>query len=130
MSTNLEQRVFRLEGLVRAQQQLIAGLQTQVSQALQNAFAPTTTQGGGGGGGGAFFFFPTSAITGATGTWPTLSPNIVSYDVYQVTNTTIAVATAGATITNWFPATFVANKVCYCQPDNAGAYVVVDQSCT
>lgn len=73
---------------------------------------------------------PSAAVTGATGTWPSLTPISFTADVYQIANGKLTKVVSGATVWNGLPASLAASKVCYCLADGSGAYVVISQSCT
>jgi hypothetical protein len=78
----------------------------------------------------AFVCQPSAAVTGATGTWPTITPVSFTADVYQVAGTTMTKITPNATIYNWYAASLVASKTVTVEPDGTGAYVAIAQSCT
>ena len=68
---------------------------------------------------------------GATGTWPAITPESFSADVYQESadGTTLTLFEAGATVRNWYAAGLDAGKTVTLIPGAAGAYVVIAQSC-
>jgi hypothetical protein len=126
--TRIQALETRVEYIIRWIQDLIPQINS-ANQTARNAFSqyPDTS---GGGGGGAFFCLPSSAVSGATGTWPTLTATSFTADVYQSASGSLTLVASGATIYNEFPAGLAASKVCFCVPDGAGNYVVVTQSCT
>jgi hypothetical protein len=118
----------RVEYLIRYLQDLIPQLRNaQQSARTANQQYPSF---GAGVSGSALFCQPSGIVSGATGSWPTLSPISFTADVYSVSGTTITILAASATIYNWFPASLAASKVVYVVPDGAGNYVAVTQSCT
>jgi hypothetical protein len=80
--------------------------------------------------GEAFFCQPSSAVSGATGSFPSLTPTSFTATVYQMQTGTLTSFETGATVWNGFPAALVASKVCFVTPDGAGDWVVISQSCT
>ena len=77
-----------------------------------------------------FICQPSSPVTGATGAWPTITPEDFRADIYVVAGKTMALFDPDSVIYNWYAASLVANKTCYVVPDGSGSYVVVTQSCT
>lgn len=73
---------------------------------------------------------PSSTVTGATGTWPAITPVGFNADVYQVSGTAITLYLAGAQCYNWYAASLDANKTTNVRPDGSGAFVAIAESCT
>lgn len=125
IETRLSSLEQRFESWVRQLQDLIPQLR-KAAQDARNAYqqyAPTGAQSG-----GVYFCLPT-ALSGATGSWPSLTPSSQSLTVYQAAGT--ALTSLGTyTVYNWFPASPAASKVALVMPDGSGNFVVVDQSCT
>ena len=126
--TSHEARICRLEDQLRDVLQAIAQLQVQVGKIAQDQFAQSSGGGGGGGTVGAYFCLPT-ALGGATGTWPTLTPGSQSLTVYQVVSGALS-SVGTATVQNWYPAATVASKVLKVTPNGDGTYSAEAQSCT
>ena len=126
--TNNELRILRLENALTGVNQRLDDLFQQVGKIAQNQWATQGMGGGGGAGGGVFFCLPT-ALGGATGTWPSLTPASQSLAIYQAQGTSF-ISLGTATVYNWLPAATVASKVCVVLPDGAGNYIVISQSCT
>jgi hypothetical protein len=125
--TRIQALETRVEYLIRWIQDLIPQI-NNANQTARNAFSQYPNNSGGGGT-GAFFALSTSGSWGATGTFPTLTPGSISTTVYQASGTSLT-SLGTFTIYNWFPASPVASKVILVEPDGAGNYVVVTQSCT
>lgn len=73
---------------------------------------------------------PSSSVSGATGSWPAITPVSFTADVYQVYGTTMVKIAASATVYNWLAASLAANKTCFLEADGSGSYVTISQSCT
>ncbi len=117
----------RIEYLIRYLQDLIP----QLRAAAQSARTAGATYGSSGGSsGGTYFCQPGSTVSGATGTWPSLTPISFTADVYVTAGSSGVLSMASATVYNWFPASLAASKVCFVLPDGSGTFVVVTQSCT
>jgi hypothetical protein len=118
----------RVEWLIRQVQDLIP----QLRAAAQQARSAGATYGGsgGGGGGGVFFCLPSSGVSGATGSWPALTPISFTADVYTVAGGTLTLSMASATCWNFFPSPLVASKVVCLAADGTGDFDAITQSCT
>jgi hypothetical protein len=120
--SSLEQR---FESWVRQLQDLIPQLRA-AAQNARNAYqqyTPTGAQSG-----AVYFCLPTT-LTGATGSWPSLTPTSQSLTVYQASGTSLT-SLGTFTVYNWYPAAPAASKVCQVAPDGSGNFVVVAQSCS
>jgi hypothetical protein len=128
----IESRVRLLEdGLARAWRAILNLIARMTRLEQQLASIPGGNGGGGGSGQNALFCAgPSSGTIVATGSWPTVTPDSFTSDVYFVQGTSITTLAAGATIYNWYMAALATGKVCYVVPDGLGNYVVVSQSCT
>jgi hypothetical protein len=126
--TNNELRILRLENALTGVNQQLADLFQQVGKIAQNQWATQGMGGGGGGGGGVFFCLPT-ALGGATGAWPSLTPASQSLAIYQAAGASLT-SLGSFTVYNYFPAAPAASKVLLVLPDGSGNYVAVSQSCT
>jgi hypothetical protein len=72
---------------------------------------------------------PSSAVSGAAGTWPNITAVSFTADVYTVSGSTMNKFASDATIFTWLAAPLVANKTCWLLQDSSGNFVVIDQSC-
>jgi hypothetical protein len=126
VETRIIQIEQRLEYWIRQIQDLIPQLRA-AAQTARNAFSQY--QPGAGGGGVIYFCLPTT-ISGASGSWPSLTPGSQSgLTVYQAQGTTLT-SVGTFTVYNWYPAAPSASKVAMCLPDGAGNMVLVAQSCS
>jgi hypothetical protein len=73
---------------------------------------------------------PGTTVSGATGTWPTITPISFTADVYIVSGSVMTKIAPSATIFNWYAASLDANKTCTLMQDSSGSFVVLAQSCT
>jgi hypothetical protein len=118
----------RLEYLIR----YIQDLRQQIVAAAQAARTASASYGVGGAASsdGAYLCMaPSSGSWAATGTWPALTPGSFTATVYSVQGSTIT-SVGSFTVYNWFPSTPANSKVCLVEPDGAGNFVTVTQSCT
>jgi hypothetical protein len=76
-----------------------------------------------------YFCQPTGTVSGASGTWPTVTPAGFTADIYIASGDTLTLFESGAQCYNWYGSGLVADKTCYMVQDDTGAYVVVTQSC-
>jgi hypothetical protein len=129
----IETRIGQAESKIEYLMRLIADLTQQlrgVQQQTKGVGSAYQNVAPGGGGAGAFFCMPSGTFSGASGTWPTLTPASFTADVYQMVSGALTLVTASATIYNGFPASLTASLVCFVAADGAGGYVVVSQSCS
>jgi hypothetical protein len=77
-----------------------------------------------------YFCQPSSSVSGATGTWPSITPASFTADVYQASRATLTKYVTSATIYNWYAASLDANKTTNVKPDGSGAFVAIAESCT
>ena len=118
----------RVEYLVRYLQDLLPQLRSaQQSARTANQQYPYTSVGSGG---GTFFCQPSGTVSGASGTWPSITPVSFTANVYQGTAGSLTLVTSSATIWNYCAASLVASKTCPVIADGSGAYAVYTQSCT
>ena len=78
----------------------------------------------------AFYANPSGSISGASGSWPNLTPATTTADVYQDQDGKLVKVEANATIQNYYPAATAAAKVLSVIPNGYGMWNVVAQSCT
>lgn len=79
---------------------------------------------------GVFICQPGTAVAGATGAWPTITPQGFTADVYQVSGANLTLYLASAQCYNWYAAGLDDDKTVTVLPDGSGAFVAVAQSCT
>jgi hypothetical protein len=111
-----------------ANQQMAAGIRT--SGGISSRQNPDgATQIWGNPSDGIFLCQPTSAVAGATGTWPDLTPTDFNADVYLLLGDKLTLVLSSADCTNWHAGALVANKTCTLIKDPSGKYIVIDQDC-
>jgi hypothetical protein len=131
MSTGwIEQRLKaceeRLEYLIRYIQDLVP----QLRAAAQSARTAGATYGSSGGSsGGTYYCMPSSGVAAATGTWPALTPQGFTADVYTTAGSGITLSMASAQCWNFIPSPLVASKVVFLAADGTGDFDTVTQSC-
>jgi hypothetical protein len=79
---------------------------------------------------GVYICQPGTAVSGATGTWPAITPVSFTADVYQVSGANLTLYLASATIYNWYAAGLDDDKTVTVLPDGSGSFVAIAQSCT
>ena len=129
----IETRIKAAEDAIEYLRRQMQDLIVQVRQAANNARTASATYGaggGGGGGGGTYFCLPSGPVSGATGTWPSLTPVSFIADVYTTAGGSMTLSAASATCWNFFPAGLIASKVVFLAADGTGNFVAVTQSCT
>jgi hypothetical protein len=109
---------------------MLQDLTQQLKAVQQQARTASSGDGGGGGGAGSFYCLPSSAVGGAAGTWPTLTPASFTADVYQANGAALNLVQASAQCYNFMPAGLVTSKVVYLSADGQGNFDAVTQSCT
>lgn len=128
--TNLEERVVRLEGLLRGALQDIRTLQAQVGTIQQNQFAAQTPFGGGGGGNNTYVCVLTGGITaaGVPGTGAPAGP-LASQTVYTISAGGFTSITTSADVYNGLPNPISSGASCLLSLNSDGSYTVEAVAC-
>lgn len=79
---------------------------------------------------GVYFCQPSGTPSGATGSWPSITPTSFTADVYMASFGALVKVATGATIYNFYAASLSASKTCSLIDNRDGTYTVIAQSCT
>jgi hypothetical protein len=125
--TNLESRVFRLEGQFKALDKLTASLQSQVGAAQANQIAQAAGGGSGGGGAapGGFTAYPSSIIAAGGNASLAVTQWVAGVGTVVGTFTVYNIGSA-ATVAGNGTSTFALLLV----PDASGGFNIYDQCCS
>ena len=127
--TNLEQRVFRLEGDLRAAQQAIRDLQVLVGTLQQNQFAGLDGFSGGSGGGFPLFCVLSAGLA-ASGAIPSGSPtNLASQHVYSIQSGAFTSISTTASVWNGLDNAIASGSSCIVLLQADGSYAVIGVAC-
>lgn len=118
----------RIEDLATKQAQMLSRL----AETEQSTIKVWMDQGGGGGGSQvkALWCMTPSAVSAATGVWPTLTPHTFTADVYANGSGTLTIVAPGSTVYWWYKDAIAAGKLIPVIPNADGSYDAVASSCT
>ncbi len=125
----LECRILILERWAKDAARTIAELIGRIGRLEDKAAAQGGAASGGGGGAG-FYVANNLTLAAASGTWPSITPDSTTADVYTSASGVLTLAKSGATILNWLPdASTPANRQILAS-NGDGTFSLVGESCS
>lgn len=126
----LTNRVRILEQWMRDQARRIFNLEAKVLR-LEGQLALAGRGGGGGGGGNYIYWCVSPGFSAATGTWPSITPDVdTNVDIYRNVSGTMTLHAASQTVNWWYKDASTAGKLMAVMPAVGGEWDAILDSCT